>query len=166
MAGASIEVRIEDREVASAFARLAGVMSDTTPVMAAIGTGLVASTHRRFVSQTDPDGRKWEALHPDYRPVKRNSRILTESGRLRDSISSEPTQDTVRVGTGVVYGAIHQFGGTIVPKNATHLVFRLATGVAQAKSVTLPARPYLGISDDDEEMIADTVFGFIERAAP
>ena len=69
----------------------------------------------------------------------------------------------MRVGTNVIYAAIHQLGGKIVPKNATHLVFRLATGVVLAKSVTLPARPYLGISDDDQEMIADTVFRFLRR---
>lgn len=163
MAGVSIETRIDDAEVSRAFTRLVGVMSDTTPVMAAIGTGLVASTHRRFVSQTDPDGNKWAALSPDYKATKRNSRILTESGRLRDSINSQPGRDMVRVGTNVVYGAIHQLGGTIVPRKASHLVFRLATGVVLAKSVTLPARPYLGISDDDEEMIAEIVFGFVER---
>jgi len=103
------------------------------------------------------------ALNPDYKAMKRNSRILTETGRLRDSITSRAGRDQVAVGTNVIYAAVHQFGATIVPKNATHLVFRLATGVVLAKSVTVPARPFLGINDDDEEMIADTVFGFVER---
>ncbi len=165
MSGVSIDVRIEDREVQRAFIRLVGVMDDTTPVMAAIGTGLVASTHRRFVSQTDPDGAPWAPLNPDYRAMKRNRRILTESGRLRDSINAQPSRDMVRVGTNVIYAAIHQFGGTIVPKSATHLVFRLASGLVLADSVTLPSRPYLGISADDQDMIADTVFGFIQRRA-
>ena len=34
-----------------------------------------------------------------------------------------------------------------------------------AKSVTIPARPFLGIDDDDEAMIAEVVFGFVERYA-
>ncbi len=100
-------------------------MGNTQPVMAAIGTGVVGSTHMRFVTQTDPDGMAWRTLNEEYAKDKRNSRILTESGRLRDSINAQAGQDEVRVGTNVVYGRIHQEGGTIVPKNATHLFFRI-----------------------------------------
>ncbi|WP_235915201.1 phage virion morphogenesis protein [Brucella anthropi] len=32
-----------------------------------------------------------------------------------------------------------------------------------AKSVTIPARPYLGISDDDQVMISETVFSALQR---
>ncbi len=163
MSGVSIDVQIIDHDVGQGFTRLIGLMDNTTPVMSAIGTGLVSSTHRRFVSQVGPDGAAWAKLLPAYAAIKRNRRILTESGRLRDSINSQASNDQVRVGTNVIYGAIQQLGGTIEPKSASHLVFRLASGVALAKSVTLPARPYLGISDDDEEMIADTVFRFVRR---
>ncbi|HEV2501615.1 MAG TPA: phage virion morphogenesis protein [Mesorhizobium sp.] len=163
MSGVTLETRITDHGVDQAFTSLIGLMGNTTPIMSAIGTGLVSSTHRRFISQTSPAGEAWAALNAEYKRMKRNARILTESGRLRDSISSQPGNDYVRVGTNVIYAGIHQLGGTIVPKNASHLVFRLASGVVLAKSVTLPARPYLGISDDDEEMIADTVFRFLSR---
>lgn len=167
MAGASISItaNVLSEPVERAFTRLIGVMENTTPVMAAIGTGLVGSTHRRFVSQSAPGGQKWAPLNPGYKPMKRNSRILTESGRLRDSINSRPGREAVRVGTNVAYAAVHQFGATIRPKSASHLVFRLASGLVMAKSVTIPARPFLGIDDDDEAMIAEVVFGFVERYA-
>ena len=130
MAGASIDItaQVMAEPVERAFTRLVGVMANTTPVMAAIGTGLVGSTHRRFVSQTAPGGAKWAANQPGYAAIKRNRRILTESGRLRDSINARPGPDWVRVGTNVIYAAVHQFGATIRPKNASHLVFRLASG--------------------------------------
>ena len=163
MSGATVEVRVTDHGVARAFIRLIGALGTTTPVMSVIGTGLVASTHRRFVSQTSPEGAAWAALSSDYKATKKNSRILTESGRLRGSINSQAGNDYARVGTNVIYAAIHQFGGTITPKAGSHLVFRLASGLVLAKSVTLPARPYLGISGDDEEMIAETVFRFLRR---
>lgn len=163
MSGVSISVSIEDKGVQQAFNKLVWLMEDTTPVMGAIGTALAASTHMRFVSQTDPDGAAWAALDPEYAKGKRNSRILTESGRLRDSINSAPGRDEVRVGTNVIYGAIHQFGGTIVPKSASHLVFRIGGRLVMADSVTLPARPFLGISSEDEVEIAEIVFGFLER---
>jgi phage virion morphogenesis (putative tail completion) protein len=163
MSGVSLDFQVTDHGVRAGFTRLITVMGNTTPVMAAIGTGLVSSTHRRFVSQTSPDGAKWAPLNPEYRRTKRNSRILTESGRLRDSINARPSSDAVRVGTNVLYAGVQQGGATIEPVASTHLVFRMGDGFAFAKSVTIPARPFLGISEDDEDMIADTVMVFLRR---
>lgn len=165
MSGVSITMQIRDAEVRRGFRKLERLMTDTTPVMAAIGTGLVGSTHMRFVTQTDPEGQAWETLNTGYAADKRNSRILTESGRLRDSINSRPGNDEVLVGTNVIYAGIHQFGGTIVPKSATHLWFRIGGALIKAAKVTLPPRPFLGISSEDEAMIAETVFGFLERVS-
>ncbi|MFD1792085.1 phage virion morphogenesis protein [Ochrobactrum teleogrylli] len=163
MSGVSLEVEVTDKAVQQAFTRLISVMGDTTPVMSAIGSGMVGSTHRRFVSQKSPDGVAWEKLNPEYKKIKRNSRILTESGRLLDSISHRASRDQVTVGTNTPYAAVHQLGATIKPKSASHLVFRLASGIVLAKSVTIPARPYLGISDDDQVMISETVFSALQR---
>jgi phage virion morphogenesis protein len=163
MSGISISVTIDDKAVRRAFLQLEKLMANTTPVMRAIGVGLVSSTHMRFVTQTDPEGQAWHALNPEYAAGKRNSRILTESGRLRDSINAQAGNDQVTVGTNVIYAAIHQLGGTIKPKNASHLYFRIGGRLVMANSVTLPARPFLGISKDDETEIAEIVFGFLER---
>lgn len=165
MSGASISITLSGSALRG-FQQLQRVMDNTTPVMAAIGTGLVASTHMRFVTQTDPDGAAWRALNTDYAATKRNTRILTESGRLRDSVNSRAGAAEVRVGTNVIYAAIHQFGGTIKPKTASHLWFRIGDRLVKADSVTLPARPFLGISSDDETMIAETIFDFLERYVP
>lgn len=163
MAGATLTVDIEDRAVSRAFDQLSRIMRNTTPVMSAIGTGLVASTHRRFVSQTDPDGNPWAALNPEYAEGKRNSRILTESGGLRDSITAAPSRTSVQVGTNKIYAAIHQMGGVIKPKGDGRLAFRIGDRLVRPTSVTIPARPYLGISTEDETMIGDTIFGFLNR---
>ena len=165
MSGAAISLtfQVMDEEVQRAVQQLGRIMTNTRPLMHAIGVGLVGSTHQRFISQTDPDGQAWQTLNQDYASTKRNSRILTESGRLRDSINARASNDEVRVGSNVVYAAIHQLGGTIRPKNGELLVFRIGDRLIKAKSVTLPARPYLGISVQDEAMIAETVFGFLER---
>jgi phage virion morphogenesis protein len=156
-------MQVRDSGVMRGFAQLERLMGNTTPVMAAIGTGLVGSTHMRFVTQTDPEGQAWQALNTDYAAGKRNSRILTESGRLRDSINARPGNDIVKIGSNVIYAGIHQLGGVIVPRSATHLYFRIGGNLIAAKKVTLPARPFLGISDQDEVMIAETVFSFLTR---
>lgn len=168
MSGAalSITMQVLDSEVRRGFRQLEGVMRDTTPVMRAIGVGLVASTHMRFVTQTDPEGNAWEALNPIYAQDKRNARILTESGRLRNSINARASSDEVLVGSNLIYAAPHQFGAVIKPVSAPFLRFRMGGNLIKADSVTLPARPFLGISSDDEAMIAETVFGFVERYSP
>lgn len=166
MSGVSISVTVQDKAVREAFRTLAFRMGDTRPVMAAIGTELVASTHMRFVSQKDPDGNAWMALNRSYAATKRNSRILTESGRLRDSINAQAGQDEVRVGTNVIYARVHQEGATIRPKDASALVFFIGGDLVKAKSVTLPPRPFLGISAQDEASIAEIVFSFVERYLP
>lgn len=166
MSGVSISVTIQDRAVQEAFRTLAFRMGNTQPVMAAIGTELVASTHMRFVTQTDPEGNAWQALNTAYAATKRNTRILTESGRLRDSINAQAGQDEVRVGTNVIYARVHQEGATIRPKDASALVFFIGGDLIKAKSVTLPARLYLGISAEDETSVAEIVFSFVERYLP
>ncbi|SIQ24053.1 phage virion morphogenesis (putative tail completion) protein [Rhizobium sp. RU35A] len=167
MSGVSISVTIEDRAVQDAFRALTVRMfGNTRPIMAAIGNELVASTHMRFVTQTDPQGNAWHALNTEYAKGKRNSRILTESGRLRDSINAQAGQDVVVVGTNVIYARPHQLGAEIKPVSASHLFFKINGSPVIADSVTLPARPFLGISADDETSIAEIVFSFVERYTP
>ncbi|PDT05711.1 phage virion morphogenesis protein [Rhizobium chutanense] len=165
MAGAALSITTEvmDKQVRRAFERLEHLMDNTRPVMAAIGVELVGSTHMRFVTQADPEGQAWQTLNTGYAATKRNSRILTESGRLRDSINSQASNDEVRVGTNTIYAAAHQFGAEIKPKTASHLFFRIGGNMIMVDSVTLPARPFLGISDEDETSIAEIVFDFVDR---
>ncbi len=51
---------------------------------------------------------------------------------------------SVRIGTNLVYAAIHEFGGVIHAKKAPALVFKTADGQwHRVTSVTIPPRPYL-----------------------
>lgn len=163
MSGVSMEVAIRDREVRRNFSKLERAMKNTTPVMEAIGTGLVGTTTKRFVTQTGPDGGAWAALNPAYASGKRNSRILTESGRLRDSISHVAGNDVVRIGSNVIYAAIHQFGGEIKAKGGGRLAFFIGGRMVRPVSVTIDARPYLGISSADEVLIGEIISGFVAR---
>ena len=42
-----------------------------------------------------------------------------------------------------VYARIHEFGGTIVPRRAKYLTFRVDGRLVRTKKVTIPARPYM-----------------------
>ena len=70
-----------------------------------------------------------------------------KTGHLRRGITLEAIDDfAVKVGVDlatVPYARIHEFGGVIKPKNGKYLVFEINGQKVFAKSVTMPARPYL-----------------------
>lgn len=167
MSGAALVVRLDWDDARVAFGRLERAVSDTAPIMRAIGTGIVTSTQDRFDAGQDPDGGAWAALNPTYAAGKRGPGILRESGMrggLQGSITYRAGRSEVEVGSNKIYAAIHQYGGVITPKGGGRLVFRLGNRVVHARSVTIPQRRYLGISNDDQLMILDVVEGALARA--
>lgn len=174
MAGASMTARLDDAEVQGAIRRLYALGQDMVPVARAIGVGLVRNTQDRFRAGVDPDGHPWKPLVPWYAAVKRGPGILRQSGMrggLMGSItfraSGGPGRATVQVGTNKVYGAVHQFGAIIHAKNPSGvLFFKNSKGQVwgAAQSVTIPARPYLGISREDRQTIGDVLDVFVQRA--
>ena len=168
MTGVRLTVVLDDAAALGAMARLRAMMADLTPVTTAIGVGLADNVRDRFEQGVDPAGNPWAPLLPAYASVKQGPGILrgpnASSSGLMASITSAAAGDQVVVGSNKVYAAVHQFGARIKPKNARALVFRLASGVVRVRGVTIPARPYLGISEADHETIEDVVEGFLARA--
>ena len=90
---------------------------------------------------------------------------LTDTARLRDSIDYAATPTKVMVGSNLPYARIHQYGGTIRPKKAKRLIFKGPGGEKiVAKQVTIPARPYLGVSKADMEEVRATMEDFLKGA--
>lgn len=167
MTGVRIETRIEATEAAAAFAALQRVMADPTPVLRAIGTGILSTTRDRFFKEADPEGNRWKPLNPGYAAGKRGPGILREGGgssSLMDSLSFQTTTDAVEVGTNRPYGAIHQFGGEIKPTKGDRLVFSIGGSPVFARSVTIPARPFLGFGPAEIETTLDVIEGALDRA--
>lgn len=119
----------------------------------AVGASLVVSTQDRFEREIGPSGEKWPA---SLRARLFGGKTLTDTARLVSSLTHNATPDGVEVGTNVIYAAIHQLGGTIRPKTGKALSFATADGKrVKVASVRMPARPFLGIDDDDKaEIIA------------
>jgi phage virion morphogenesis protein len=166
MTGAAIQVDINTNAVAAALARAAEKAADLTPLMDQVGASLVASTQQRFFEQAGPDGTKWPA---SIRAKLTGGSTLIDTTNLEGSITHIPHRDSVEVGTNVVYAAIHQFGGTIRAKTAKGLRFKIGNDFVVRKSVTIPARPFLGIDAADAEEITqiatDWMDGLVEGVA-
>ena len=157
MAGSFITISVEDAAARAMLNKL-GQM-DTAPLMRRLGERIQAWTQDRFDAnqQQAPDGTPWAKLNPKYaqnKPRHLQNRKLTLSGHLRKSIRWQLLDSqSVLVGTNVKYAAIHQFGGTIRPKKGKALAF----GGRFVQSVTIPARPYLGISEQDNQEIREII---------
>jgi phage virion morphogenesis protein len=173
MAGASFTVEFDDLQLQLAFRRLAAAAQDPEPLLDMLGAKLVESTVARFTTNEGPDGKPWAALNPAYAEIRRTGPILVQGAALRDSMTFRTGPRELVIGSPMIYAAIHQFGGKIVPKKARALRFNLGDGVGGLKrvavrSVVIPARPYLGISEQDRIDIVKVANGFLGRvlAAP
>ena len=141
---------------------LVDAINDPSPLLAELGEYGLRSTRARFKTQTAPDGTAWTALQPWSQKEKRRNknRILTLNGYLRGQMTWQLVGDrTVEIGSNLPYAAVHQFGATIKPRAAKVLMFRGHV----AKSVTIPARPYLGLSDEDRSEIVGRTLEWLQR---
>lgn len=165
MAGASVQISVDDRAVRALFARLAASADDLTPAMDRIGAAVAEDVRRRFEEGQGPDRSPWPS---SLRARLQGGRTLVDSGRLAASITHEPASRSVRVGTNVLNAAIHQFGGTIAAKAGGRLKFRLADGsFVSPISVNIPARPFLGIDDEERDIVIGEIEAWLaEQAGP
>lgn len=146
----AFDIKIRDLGVVSGLDRTRLLASNTFPLMRQVGVRVADNTRLRFRSAISPDGAAWTSLNPDYAATKQGPGILRESGALMGSIHSRPSRAEVRIRPGPLpYAAIQHHGGTIKPRSGDRLVFSMGGTLVFARSVTLPARPYMGLSDKD-----------------
>lgn len=141
MAGVFYE--LSEHGLEEAIAGITAVASPVTRMEIAdsIGALLESSTKRRISDEKRaPDGTPWAPWSEDYGATQRPGQtILMSEGDLLDSIQAVTGLSEIKWGSNLVYAAIHQFGGADVGKPE------------------LPARPYLGLSDQDARDIRETV---------
>lgn len=142
MSGVRILVDVDDRVVRDKLREL-GRLAIPRRTWNQIGQILVTSTVDRFERGVGPDGVPWR---PSARASREGGVTLVDTARLRGSIAHRASADGVEVGTNVVYAAIHQFGSR-----------------AGGKPRNIPARPYLGVDDDDREAIREAVGRAVAR---
>jgi len=155
-------IEVDHQAVRASLSRLAQAVESPQKALYGIGEWLRASSQARFTSQTAPDGTPWLPLQHWYKQgkSKNQDKVLTLNGYLRNTLTFQVEGDAVLVGSNLEYAAIHQFGGTIRPR----VKKALAVGGGAVASVTIPARPYLGVSDDDADEIASLISDYLAGA--
>ncbi|NJD38440.1 MAG: phage virion morphogenesis protein [Geobacter sp.] len=149
--------------------RLANKAGTAAPVLKGIGETLTISTDDRFDKETGPDGKKWVAVKSSTRKRKKHSKILTEQGHLRGDVHYQVDDNQLLLGVALAYGAIHQLGGEIKQEGVTLHLKGTGRNTRFAKkgqgdrtkkvnrTIKMPARPFLGISKQDEADILDEI---------
>jgi phage gpG-like protein len=115
-------------------------------------------TQRRIESEkTSPEGAAW--------PLTRDGRkaLFVTGTHLYRSIDHAASASEARWGTGWIGAKVHQFGAVIRPKDAKALSFTVGGKRVVAKKVTIPARPYLGVSEQNARDLEAAAMTFIER---
>lgn len=168
-----ITVKINEEEITRALARVSAALTDMTPLMQGIGEFMVESTNQNFRDGTDPDGTPWAPKSPatleayrrrgDGQPTRP---LIGTSKALSTTINAEPSADRVAWGSNVIQAAVMQFGAEAgefgaragLDKNGREFFMPIPWGA-------IPARPYLGVGDEDTDAIVATIEEYLESAA-
>jgi phage virion morphogenesis protein len=144
-------IEFDDDQVQRALRQLRDTVGNLDDALTDIGEALSESTKQRFGTLIGPDGERW----PDNSPVtierKGRNQPLTGEGTLGEQIHAQLLgNDTLAVGSNMEYAAMQQFGGT--KAEFPHLWG------------DIPARPFLGVSEDDRGEILDIISDHLRAA--
>jgi phage virion morphogenesis protein len=155
-----LTIDFNDREIQTYLGRVAGRLENPRELLAEIGDELTDSTMRRFGTSTGPDGERWApntettlALYLDGRGKSASAstkKPLVADGNLASTIAWQlDGADAVLIGSPQKYAGVQQEGAT---KGS------LGGGAPWGD---IPARPFLGVSDDDARTILDLVDDYL-----
>ncbi|CUZ66920.1 MULTISPECIES: phage virion morphogenesis protein [Serratia] len=183
MAGATLTFDYQD--ALNTLLSTQAALADPAPLLAGMGEKLLEFHQQRFREQKSPDGEPWTDLSPRYKKRKRKNKdkILTLDGPLRNTLRWQVNAEELLFGTDRVYGAIHQFGGTIEiaarsqqayyrqKKNGKvdNRFFRKSKSnlakwhTLPAHTVTIPARPWLGVSAEQGDRLVELAKNYLQR---
>lgn len=129
--------------------------------------------HRISNEKTAPDGTPWAPWSTDYAKTRHgNQSLLQGDGDLLDSIEYQVQRNSVRVGSALAYAGVHQdgFSGAVqVPAHIRRITqafgkalkFPVYSSVgAFTRQMEMPARPYLGLSSDNQTELLAVIGGF------
>lgn len=149
MSDKPIEIKIDNKDVDRKLLELAQKSENLRPLMKNIAGIFASATEDNFKNEGRPD--KWTELSEATKKQRTKKKkwpgqILQVSGQLASSISTQYDDESAIIGSNLDYAAIHQLGGQ----------------AGKNKSVEIPARPYLKLTDDDFNEILDATKHYLK----
>ncbi len=138
----NIEIRIDNKTVEDALLKVASKCEDMKPLMKNIAGIMADAVEENFEQEGRPD--KWQELSESTIKHRKKTkhwpgRILQVEGQLATSITTQYDNKSAVIGSNLAYAAIHQLGGQ----------------AGKGKKVTIPARPYLNLTESDYKKIIE-----------
>ena len=154
-----INIKIKDKKALQALNFLARRGDDLSPAMQAIAGVLVDNIEEAFQSEQAPNGETWVPLSDTT--IKQREKFgywlgqkLQQTGRLANSITSAFGKDYAVAGTNVTYAATQQFGAGRGSFGSDRHGRFIPWG-------DIPARPFLGLSNEGRREIEEIIARFI-----
>jgi phage virion morphogenesis protein len=145
-------MRIEADDLRRLDKRISDLLHDVLnlePAMAEAAQYMVRSTQNRILrTKTSPDGERWEALRDVTVNLKGHDRILFETGELSKSIRVDEVTH-------------HGFMITSTAKHASYMQEGIKRTRGMIKNKTVPARPFMGFSDENKSRIAKIIRDYL-----
>ena len=138
------KIKIDNKKVLTRLQELASRGENLRPLMKNIAEIMATVTEDKFKDEGKPD--KWVDLSKTTKKQQQKigkypGQILQISGQLASSVSTAYDNNSAVIGSNLAYAAIPQLGDQ--------------TG--KNKKTTIPARPYLKLTDDNfEEILTET----------
>jgi phage virion morphogenesis protein len=116
---------------------------DTRKILGLLGSRLLEQSRERLDNtKVDAEGNPWEPWSEAYRAKNPGGSMLEQSGQLLESLTVLQSADAVTVGSELLYAAVHLHGD-------------------EARGI--PARPFMGFSDDDLVELGEIALDFFAR---
>lgn len=148
MSNDPIEIKLNNKEIENKLLELAKRSENLRPLMKNI-TGIFAySTEENFKAEGRPD--KWQDLAEITKERRKKKghwpgSILQVEGKLAASVSTYYDNNSAVIGSNLDYAAIHQLGGD----------------AGRDKKTKIPARPYLQLTEDDQQEILEETMKYL-----
>jgi len=140
-----ITYSVDTQRIQAAANRMAARLA-TGEVQGEIAGLLKSQTQRRLrETKTAPDGTPWAEWSEDYAATRGPQHSLLQGeGDLDDDLMTYADARSSTLGSPLIYAAIQQFGGEEV-------------------GIDIPAREYLGLSDDNAREIEQAVEDWLQE---
>ncbi|MGZ9811277.1 phage virion morphogenesis protein [Pseudoroseicyclus sp. H15] len=160
-----MRLEIDDADLLAALNALDDGLTDQSPVMNQLGDYLAGSARDRIENGVDVDGNPFATLaqttldrYAKSTPPKVSRSPLWQSGMFRRGLFHDSGPDFVEWGSNAIQAAIMQFG-------AEKGAFGQTSRGAPIPWGNIPARPFIGVSDDDETAMVALIEEWLESGA-
>ncbi len=153
-----ITVELETEELDRVLSQISAGLSDMSGLMNDLGNYMLVSHQDRMQRGEQPDGqsfapRSQTTIDIYTRQGKSFGMPLNQSGTMRQQIAFNYGEDWVEIGSNAIQAAVMQFGaeaGSLGPN---------------APWGDIPARPFIGLSGEDESEMIGVVIDWLDSLA-